>query len=66
MSLQKTSVPALAIDAGAVIDALLPLPVVVAAFLVLPPHPAATRARRTMRALASAVSLERNTTDSFR
>jgi len=65
MSLQKTSVPALAIEAGAVIEALL-FVVVAAAFLLLPPHPAAPRATRTMRAPASAVSFERDTTGSFR
>jgi hypothetical protein len=36
---------------------------VVAAFLLLPPHPAATRETRTMKAPASAVSFERDTAE---
>src|SRR6266571_5018193 len=61
MSLQKTSVPALEIDDGAVIAAL--LLVVVAAFLLLPPHPAARRTSRRTRAPTGAVSLERDTAE---
>jgi hypothetical protein len=68
MSLQKTSMPALEMLAGAVI----PPPVAVVAvvvsalFLLLPPHPAASRARRTIRTPTGAVSFERDTTSSFR
>src|SRR3954447_18649417 len=65
MSLQKTSLPALAIDAGAVIDA--PLPVLVVwvvvdspLFLLLPPQPLPAKARRRTIAPASTRVFERN------
>src|SRR6476620_11715257 len=64
MSLQKTSVPALAIDAGAVIDAPLPEVVVVVdslLFLLLPPQPLPAKARRRTIAPASTKVFERNT-----
>jgi len=67
MSLQKTRVPALLTEAGAWIDvAEVVVAAVVAALFLPPPHPAATSARRTMRAPASAVSFEQYTTGSFR
>ena len=65
MSLQKTSLPALAIDAGAVIDA--PLPAVVvwvvvdSLLLLLPPQPLAAKARRRTIAPARTKGFERNT-----
>src|SRR4051812_32867477 len=63
MSLQKTSFPALEMDAGAWIDELLPEVVVaeVVAALLLPPQPVATRTRRTTRVPASTNCFERNT-----
>src|SRR6478736_2274950 len=63
MSLQKTSLPALAIDAGAVIDALLPEVVVVVDWLLLllPPQPLPAKARRRTIAPASTKVFERNT-----
>src|SRR5580765_3295483 len=65
MSLQKTSLPALEIDAGAVIDAPLPALVVVVVdsllLLLLPPHPLPARARRRTIAPASTKVFERNT-----
>jgi hypothetical protein len=68
MSLQKTSLPALAIEAGAVIDA--PLPAVVAVvdsllFLLLPPQPLPAKARRRTIAPASTKVFERNKGSSF-
>src|SRR5205809_328827 len=70
MSLQKASVPALLIEAGAWIDDPPPgvvVAAVVAALFLPPPHPAARNARtRRMRAPAGATSFERATTNSFR
>src|SRR5580765_6238411 len=63
MSLQKTSLPALAIDAGAVIDAPLPAVVVVvdSLLLLLPPQPLPAKARRRTIAPARTKVFERNT-----
>src|SRR5580765_1405668 len=64
MSLQKTSLPALEIDAGAVIDAPLPAVVVVVVdslLLLLLPPPLPARARRRTIAPASTKVFERNT-----
>jgi len=55
MSLQKTSLPALEIDAGAVIEAPLPAVVVVVdslLLLLLPPQPLPARASAQMTLLA--------------
>src|SRR5712691_6079585 len=63
MSLQKTSAPALLIEAGAWIEEP-PADVVVAVVAALflpPPQPAARRATRRMTAPANAVSFERDT-----
>src|SRR4029077_7839578 len=63
MSLQKTSLPALAIDAGAVIDAPLPAVVVVVdslLFLLLPPQPLPAKARRRTIAPAGTKVFEAN------
>src|SRR5437773_5573369 len=65
MSLQKTSLPALLIAAGAWMEAPPPevvvAAVVAALFLLEPPHPATARARRTKTAPASAFNFGRDT-----